>query len=89
MTDTQTAGARSADRADGTATGRLPNRWIQLTLGFVAMMAISSPQYTWALFTGPLQQRVGTDLATLQVTFSALHPEPPHRGGVIHRPDRG
>jgi len=72
VTERQTAGARSAVRADGTATGRLPNRWIQLTLGFVAMMAISSPQYTWALFTGPLQQRVGTDLATLQVTFSVL-----------------
>jgi OFA family oxalate/formate antiporter-like MFS transporter len=72
MTDTQRAGASSASAADGTSTGRLPNRWIQLTLGFVAMMAISSPQYTWALFTGPLQQRVGTDLATLQVTFSVL-----------------
>lgn len=58
--------------AGETATGNLPNRWVQLALGVVAMMAISSPQYTWALFTGPLQQRVGTDLATLQVTFSVL-----------------
>ncbi len=29
-------------------------RWIQLVLGIVCMMAISSPQYTWTLFTKPL-----------------------------------
>lgn len=50
----------------------LPNRWLQLALGFVAMMAVSSPQYTWALFTGPLQHIVSANLATLQVTFSVL-----------------
>jgi MFS transporter, OFA family, oxalate/formate antiporter len=30
------------------------NRWSQLVLGLIAMMAISSPQYVWTLFTGPL-----------------------------------
>ena len=29
-------------------------RWIQLGLGLVCMMAISSPQYVWTLFTKPL-----------------------------------
>jgi hypothetical protein len=29
------------------------NRWNQLILGIIAMMAISSPQYVWTLFTGP------------------------------------
>ena len=36
------------------------------------MMAISSPQYVWALFTKPLLGKLGTELATLQVTFSIL-----------------
>ena len=48
------------------------NRWAQLVLGVIAMMAISSPQYTWTLFTGPLNQKLGTTLAELQWTFSLL-----------------
>ena len=32
------------------------NRWSQLILGIIAMMAISSPQYVWTLFTGPLNR---------------------------------
>ncbi len=51
---------------------RVGNRWIQLLLGLVAMMAISSPQYVWTLFTGPINQKLGTTLAELQVTFSLL-----------------
>jgi MFS transporter, OFA family, oxalate/formate antiporter len=48
------------------------NRWTQLLLGLVAMMAISSPQYVWTLFTGPLNQKLGATLAEIQVTFSLL-----------------
>jgi MFS family permease len=48
------------------------NRWTQLVLGVIAMMAISSPQYTWTLFTGPLNQKLGTTLAELQWAFSLL-----------------
>jgi OFA family oxalate/formate antiporter-like MFS transporter len=48
------------------------NRWLQLLLGVIAMMAISSPQYVWTLFTGPLNQRLGTTLPQIQVTFSLL-----------------
>lgn len=48
------------------------NRWFQLVLGLIAMMAISSPQYVWTLFTGPLNQKLGTTLAELQWTFSLL-----------------
>jgi oxalate/formate antiporter len=48
------------------------NRWNQLILGIIAMMAISSPQYVWTLFTGPLNQKLGTTLAELQWTFSLL-----------------
>jgi oxalate/formate antiporter len=48
------------------------NRWAQLVLGLIAMMSISSQQYVWTLFTGPLNQKLGTTLAELQWTFSLL-----------------
>ncbi len=48
------------------------NRWWQMLLGFVAMMAISSPQYTWTLFLHSLEGKLGASLAQLQVTFSLL-----------------
>ena len=51
---------------------RQTNRWNQLILGVIAMMAISSPQYVWTLFTGPLDQKLGTTLAELQWTVSLL-----------------
>src|SRR4051812_48594166 len=47
-------------------------RWIQLALGLLCMMAISSPQYVWTLFTKPLMGKLGVTLAQLQVTFSIL-----------------
>ncbi len=56
-----------AERAAGQT-----NRWSQLVLGVIAMMAISSPQYTWTLFTGPLNQKLGTTLAEVQWTISLL-----------------
>jgi len=48
------------------------NRWNQLILAVIAMMSISSPQYVWTLFTGPLNQKLGTTLAELQWTVSLL-----------------
>ena len=36
------------------------------------MMAISSPQYVWTLFTKPLTTKLGVPLPELQVTFSLL-----------------
>lgn len=47
-------------------------RWIQLGLGLICMMAISSPQYVWTLFTKPLGSALGATPAALQVTFSVL-----------------
>src|ERR1041385_7735858 len=47
-------------------------RGVPLLLGLIAMMSISSPQYVWTLFTGPLNQKLGTTLAELQFTFSLL-----------------
>jgi len=47
-------------------------RWIQLLLGLIAMMSISSPQYVWTLFTKPLQEALGATLPAIQVTFTIL-----------------
>ena len=54
------------------AAARPATRWIQLGLGLICMMAISSPQYVWTLFTKPLGNALGATPAGLQVTFSLL-----------------
>ena len=48
------------------------SRWIQLLLGLVCMIVISSPQYVWTLFTQPLMTTVQATLAQVQITFSIL-----------------
>jgi len=47
-------------------------RWVQLALGVICMMSISSSQYVWTLFTKPLGAALGATLTELQVTFSVL-----------------
>ena len=47
-------------------------RWVQLVLGIVAMMSISSPQYVWTLFTKSFQDSLGTTLPAIQITFSIV-----------------
>lgn len=54
------------------STSAAHNRWLQLGLGLVCMMAISSPQYVWTLMTKPLAAKLGVALPELQVTFSLL-----------------
>ena len=54
------------------APSLLNSKWIQLLLGLICMMAISSPQYVWALFTKPFLAELKVELAALQVTFSIL-----------------
>ena len=48
------------------------SRWVQLGIGVVCMMAISSPQYVWTLFTKPIAGKLDVSLAQIQVTFSIL-----------------
>jgi len=48
------------------------SRWVQLLLGLLCMVVISSPQYVWTLFTQPLMASLNTKLAALQITFSIL-----------------
>src|ERR1700687_4697834 len=52
------------------AQSRASTRWIQLVLGLIAMMSISSPQYVWTLFTKSLQEATGAPLSAIQVTFT-------------------
>ncbi len=47
-------------------------RWVQLGLGLICMMAISSPQYVWTLFAKPIGTTLGATAAGVQVTFSIL-----------------
>lgn len=47
-------------------------RWIQLGLGLVVMMTISSPQYVWTLFVKPFQTATNASLAAVQVTFTVV-----------------
>jgi oxalate/formate antiporter len=54
------------------AADQTRSRWIQLGLGLVAMMAISSPQYVWTLFVKSFQSTTGSELSAVQVTFSLL-----------------
>jgi len=49
---------------------RIPNRWVQLTAGIVAMMAIANLQYAWTLFTKPIQAHLHVSLVAVQWTFT-------------------
>jgi oxalate/formate antiporter len=62
----------SVATATPTQSATLANRWVQLLLGVIVMMSISSPQYVWTLFTGPLNQKLGATLTELQFTFTLL-----------------
>ncbi|MFL9880694.1 oxalate/formate MFS antiporter [Herbaspirillum rhizosphaerae] len=75
--------------APASAQGLLQNRWFQLLISLICMMAISSPQYVWTLFTKPLSAKLGVPLSELQITFSMLIVLQtffsPFQGGLIER----
>ena len=58
---------------NGSVSSTSSTRWIQLVLGLVAMMSISSPQYVWTLFTKSFQDNLHTTLPAIQITFSILN----------------
>jgi OFA family oxalate/formate antiporter-like MFS transporter len=47
-------------------------RWLQLLMGFIVMMAISSPQYVWTLFVPSFQKTTGALLSDVQWTITIL-----------------
>lgn len=57
---------------ESVSSNPLKSKWVQLALGVICMMSISSPQYVWALFTKPIMGQLGVTLTELQVTFSIL-----------------
>ena len=57
---------------ESTSKNPLKSKWVQLALGVICMMSISSPQYVWALFTKPIMGQLGVTLTELQITFSIL-----------------
>jgi MFS transporter, OFA family, oxalate/formate antiporter len=65
MAQSQTMAATAADRTQTT-------RWIQLLLGFIVMMTISSPQYVWTLFVPSFQKTTGAILSEVQWTITLL-----------------
>ena len=46
--------------------------WMQLLLGFIVMMTISSPQYVWTLFVPSFQKTTGAILSEVQWTITLL-----------------
>jgi OFA family oxalate/formate antiporter-like MFS transporter len=62
----------SVSTMNGSVSATTSTRWIQLVLGLVAMMSISSPQYVWTLFTKSFQDNLHTTLPAIQITFSIL-----------------
>ena len=57
---------------NGSVSSVSSTRWIQLVMGLIAMMSISSPQYVWTLFTKSFQDSLHTTLPAIQITFSIL-----------------
>src|SRR5699024_7628853 len=45
---------------------------VQLALALTAVVSISSPQFTWALFTTAITDDIGVELAPVQFTFAFL-----------------
>src|SRR6195256_6373998 len=65
---TRTFGTMDQDFAEA-STG---TRWVQLLMGFIVMMAISSPQYVWTLFVPSFQKTTGALLSDVQWTITIL-----------------
>jgi len=62
----------SMTRAVGSDATASSARWVQLLLGFIVMMTISSPQYVWTLFTGDFIKTTGGKLSDVQWTITIL-----------------
>ena len=71
-TPASSLGANPAASAQSAHNISSATRWIQLAAGILCMMAVSSPQYVWTLFTKPMLAQFGGPLSTLQITFSIL-----------------
>jgi OFA family oxalate/formate antiporter-like MFS transporter len=62
----------SVSEAPVVTIARVEARWMQLLLGFIVMMTISSPQYVWTLFTSDFMKTTGSKLSDVQWTITLL-----------------
>ena len=62
----------SSTTTDAIARPSEATRWTQLVLGLICMMSISSPQYVWTVFAGPLAKAMNVGAPAIQVTFTIL-----------------
>src|SRR4029077_15165606 len=51
-------------------TSIVRNRWVQLIVGIVGMVAIAHLQYGWTLFVVPIDQKFQWGRAAIQVAFT-------------------
>ncbi len=56
----------------GCEIGGSRNRWVQLVVGIVAMVAVANLQYGWTLFVNPIDEQHGWGRAAIQVAFSVF-----------------
>src|SRR6516165_2936883 len=61
-----------ATLSQSSTSQRVPEftRWTQLALGIICMVMIANLQYGWTLFTIPISQKYGWNLASIQVAFT-------------------
>src|SRR3954463_2700633 len=71
-TETAMAEIQTIPMRRSTESMALSARWVQLILGFIVMMTISSPQYVWTLFVPSFQKTTGAILSEVQWTITAL-----------------
>ena len=51
-------------------TSIMKNRWLQLVVGIVGMVAIANLQYGWTLFVGPIDNQFHWRKSAIQVAFT-------------------
>jgi len=66
------AQTQSVDAGYGYEGASTSTRWVQLLIGFLVMMTISSPQYVWTLFVPSFQKTTGGILSQVQWTITIL-----------------
>lgn len=52
------------------SSGFVRNRWLQLVVGILGMVAIANLQYGWTLFVGPIDSQFHWGKAAIQVAFT-------------------
>ncbi len=52
------------------ASGKMPNRWLQLVIGILCMALVANLQYAWTLFVSPMEAKHHWGLPAIQLAFS-------------------